>query len=73
MGAPGEIPATVVLSAFQKAIGGANPTEPAGRLPRVKDQPKQLSSINRSNTRDGVPPLGLEPRTCGLKVRSSTN
>ena len=29
--------------------------------------------INDGHTAISVPPLGLEPRTCGLKVRSSTN
>ena len=33
----------------------------------------ELSAINRSNTDLLVPPPGVEPGTCGLKVRSSTN
>ena len=43
--------------------------------PRMRSTPSAVTSSKSSNCiyRRVVPPLGLEPRTCGLKVRSSTN
>ena len=45
------------------AAGGDGPPEQARMAGRL------LLTV----ASDFVPPLGLEPRTCGLKVRSSTN
>ena len=57
-------PRTIYLRQFALLCGVSQDWLITGENPRP-DSP--------DGGEDAVPPLGLEPRTCGLKVRSSTN
>jgi hypothetical protein len=52
-----------------------SPVTPPTAWPRRSRRCPQTSGPRSASIIDqnAVPPLGLEPRTCGLKVRSSTN
>jgi len=58
-----------------RTAAAASPARQAGTWSRrlsVDHQPKPLSRVSRGHTDTPVPPLGLEPRACGLTAARSS-